>query len=193
MENVACRTLVRLYPISPAMADQWLVTEIARGASDPGALAVFRQAQSASSDVSLLTALYASTAISACCTAAQPGCVKGPLLSGHAMVRRRNVSLGLISGISQNYQGSSTWCRSSVTRRSVFYLPAPKPLNYLVQDMYGGPCMVLQGAKDPLNDARARAAALGAACPNVQVQLINGGHCPVQSLSLCVTVCVCVS
>lgn len=165
MENVACRTLVRLYPISPAMADQWLVTEIARGASDPGALAVFRQAQSASSDVSLLTALYASTAI----------------------------SLGLISGISQNYQGSSTWCRSSVTRRSVFYLPAPKPLNYLVQDMYGGPCMVLQGAKDPLNDARARAAALGAACPNVQVQLINGGHCPVQSLSLCVTVCVCVS
>ena len=37
-----CRTLVRLYPISPAMADQWLVREIFRGACDPGALAVFR-------------------------------------------------------------------------------------------------------------------------------------------------------
>ena len=65
--------------------------------------------------------------------------------------------------------------------RSVFYLPPPKPLNYLVQDLYGGPCMVLQGALDPLNDARARAAALQAACSNVEVQLIGGGHCPVCS------------
>ena len=39
--------------------------------------------------------------------------------------------------------------------------------------------MVLQGAMDPLNDARARAAALDAACSNVEVQLIAGGHCPV--------------
>ena len=41
--------------------------------------------------------------------------------------------------------------------------------------------MVLQGALDPLNDARARAAALQAACSNVEVQLIGGGHCPVRS------------
>lgn len=68
--------------------------------------------------------------------------------------------------------------------RSVFYLPPPKPLNHLVQDLYGGPCMVLQGALDPLNDARARAAALDAACSNVEVQLIDGGHCPVISPSL---------
>ena len=40
--------------------------------------------------------------------------------------------------------------------------------------------MVLQGAMDPLNDARARAAALDAACSNVEVQLIDGGHCPVR-------------
>jgi len=57
------------------------------------------------------------------------------------------------------------------------------PLNYLVQDLYGGPCMVLQGAMDPLNDAKARAASLEAACANVEVQLINGGHCPVRSLA----------
>ena len=62
--------------------------------------------------------------------------------------------------------------------RSVFYLPPPLPLNHLVADMYGGPVLVLQGAKDPLNDAMARAAALGAACSNVRVQLIDGGHCP---------------
>lgn len=66
----------------------------------------------------------------------------------------------------------------------MFYLPPPKPLNHLVQDLYGGPCMVLQGALDPLNDARARAAALDAACSNVEVQLIDGGHCPVISPSL---------
>ncbi|CAK0783042.1 hypothetical protein CVIRNUC_006237 [Coccomyxa viridis] len=108
LERSIAKTLVRLYPISPAMADQWLVREIFRGACDPGALAVFR---------------------------------------------------------------------------SVFYLPPPKPLNYLVQDLYGGPCMVLQGALDPLNDARARAAALQAACSNVEVQLIGGGHCPHDEVS----------
>ena len=70
--------------------------------------------------------------------------------------------------------------------RSVFYLPPPKPLNHLVQDLYRGPCMVLQGALDPLNDARARAAALQAACSNVEVQLIGGGHCPVRlSVHVC--------
>lgn len=33
--------------------------------------------------------------------------------------------------------------------RSVFYLPKPRPLNYLVQDLYGGPTLLLQGAKVP--------------------------------------------
>ena len=60
----------------------------------------------------------------------------------------------------------------------MFYLPAPLPLNHLVQDLYRGPVLVLQGARDPLNDAPARAAALDAACSNVRVQLIEGGHCP---------------
>jgi hypothetical protein len=66
----------------------------------------------------------------------------------------------------------------------VFYLPKPLPLNHLVGDLYGGPTMVLQGALDPLNDARARAHALQEACPNVRVRLLDGGHCPV-SLAHC--------
>ena len=77
------------------------------------------------------------------------------------------------------------WHLLQCCARSVFYLPPPKPLNYLVQDLYGGPCMVLQGALDPLNDARARAVALDAACSNVEVQLIDGGHCPVIRPSPC--------
>ena len=28
--------------------------------------------------------------------------------------------------------------------RSVFYLPKPRALNYLVSTMYGGPCLILQ-------------------------------------------------
>ena len=110
--------------------------------------------------------------------------------------------------------------------RSVFYLPKPRPLNYLVAERYGGPALVLQvcpkplqathlmlvqsapawriqggraacgtsgqacceqtlrgstrvgaqGARDPLNDAVQRASAIAAACPNVRVQLLDGGH-----------------
>ncbi|KAL3153511.1 hypothetical protein ABBQ38_011843 [Trebouxia sp. C0009 RCD-2024] len=62
--------------------------------------------------------------------------------------------------------------------RSVFYLPKPRPLNYLIQELYGGPTLVLQGAKDPLSNAVARAKELEAACRNVRVQMLNAGHCP---------------
>lgn len=41
-----------------------------------------------------------------------------------------------------------------VRRRSVFYLPKPRPLNHLVADLWGGPTLVLQGVLDPLNDAK---------------------------------------
>ncbi len=58
-------------------------------------------------------------------------------------------------------------------------MPKPLALNYLVAEKFGGPALVLQGAKDPLNDARSRAAELEAACPNIQVHLLDGGHCPV--------------
>lgn len=62
--------------------------------------------------------------------------------------------------------------------QSVFYLPKPRPLNHLVADLWGGPTLVLQGVLDPLNDAKGRAEALAAACPNVAVQLVDAGHCP---------------
>ncbi|BDA47584.1 probable pheophytinase, chloroplastic at C-terminar half [Coccomyxa sp. Obi] len=62
--------------------------------------------------------------------------------------------------------------------RSVFYLPKPLPLNHLVRDLYRGRALVLQGAKDPLNDARGRAAALQESCPNISVHLLDAGHCP---------------
>lgn len=38
--------------------------------------------------------------------------------------------------------------------RSVFYLPKPRPLSHLVADLWRGPTLVLQGALDPLNDAK---------------------------------------
>jgi hypothetical protein len=39
----------------------------------------------------------------------------------------------------------------------VFYLPKPRPLNYLVNELWGGPTAVIQGVLDPLNDAQVRA------------------------------------
>jgi pimeloyl-ACP methyl ester carboxylesterase len=60
--------------------------------------------------------------------------------------------------------------------RSVFYLPKPRALNYLL-DEFGGPVMVLQGALDPLNDAKGRAAKLGE-LTKAKVVLLNAGHCP---------------
>ncbi len=62
--------------------------------------------------------------------------------------------------------------------RSVFYLPKPRPLNHLVADLYAGPTLVLQGAKDPLNDAVARANAIQGSCPNAALHLLEAGHCP---------------
>lgn len=60
---------------------------------------------------------------------------------------------------------------------SVFYLPPPRPLNHLVQ-RFGGPVAVLQGALDPLNDARSRAKQIGELCPEARIELLQAGHCP---------------
>ncbi|KAL4435621.1 hypothetical protein ABPG77_002584 [Micractinium sp. CCAP 211/92] len=62
--------------------------------------------------------------------------------------------------------------------RSVFYLPPPRALNYLVADKFGGPALVLQGIKDPLNNAKLRAQELRRFCPNVEVVELDAGHCP---------------
>ena len=67
--------------------------------------------------------------------------------------------------------------------RSVFYLPPPRALNYLL-DTSRKPVLVFQGALDPLNDARGRAAALKNACrvADVQVELVEAGHCPMDEV-----------
>ena len=82
--------------------------------------------------------------------------------------------LGPSAAATQALKGALCCCLP----RSVFYLPAPLPLNHLVAELYGGPVLVLQGARDPLNDAPVRATALAAACSNVRVHLLDGGHCP---------------
>ena len=62
--------------------------------------------------------------------------------------------------------------------QSAFYLPPPRPLNYLINELYRGPTLVLQGALDPLNDAKKRAEDLKAASPATRVILLKAGHCP---------------
>ena len=62
--------------------------------------------------------------------------------------------------------------------RSVFFLPPPRPLNYLVSSLFQGPTLVLQGALDPLNDAKTRAHDIVESCPNANSVLLDAGHCP---------------
>lgn len=66
--------------------------------------------------------------------------------------------------------------------QSAFYLPPPRALNWLVTERFRGPTLVLQGALDPLNDARKRAADMASACKgagfDIDVVLLQAGHCP---------------
>jgi pimeloyl-ACP methyl ester carboxylesterase len=68
--------------------------------------------------------------------------------------------------------------RSADVFASVFYLPKPRPLNYLINNLWKGPTSVIQGVLDPLNDARARMKQLESECPGTRVWPINAGHCP---------------
>jgi len=56
-------------------------------------------------------------------------------------------------------------------------LPKPVSMNALF-DEYQGPILIAQGALDPLNDAKARAASFGAIRGNISVRLLELGHCP---------------
>lgn len=62
--------------------------------------------------------------------------------------------------------------------QSVFYMPRPRALDVLLVKEFKGPCLLLQGALDPLNDAKGRARALGDAVPGIEVRLLEAGHCP---------------
>ena len=61
--------------------------------------------------------------------------------------------------------------------KSVFFLKKPVPLNYLLSEMFQKPVLMLQGALDPLSDAVKKANSVQALCPNVQVDLLEAGHC----------------
>ena len=47
-----------------------------------------------------------------------------------------------------------------------------------MEQLFGKPTLVLQGAKDPLSNAVQRAREIEANCQNVSVTLLEAGHCP---------------
>lgn len=61
--------------------------------------------------------------------------------------------------------------------KSVFFIKRPRPLNYLLSEMYGGPVLLLQGALDPLNNAKDKGQRIQELCKNVQVEMVEAGHC----------------
>jgi pimeloyl-ACP methyl ester carboxylesterase len=56
-------------------------------------------------------------------------------------------------------------------------LPPPRPMNSLLED-YRGPVLIAQGVLDPLNDAKTRAYAYERIRPNISIDLLQLGHCP---------------
>jgi len=61
---------------------------------------------------------------------------------------------------------------------SVFYLPPPRALNYMINELYEKPTVLLTGGLDPLNDARGRTSQLSTLSPNAMVTVLEAGHCP---------------
>ena len=61
--------------------------------------------------------------------------------------------------------------------KSVFYLGVPTPLSSLLEEIKC-PTMVFQGTLDPLNDARGRAKQIKDLFPDVELELVEAGHCP---------------
>lgn len=62
--------------------------------------------------------------------------------------------------------------------KSGFYLAPPRPLPYMLNDLYGGPVLVVQGVLDILNDAGGRARKLEAAIGRASAVCLDAGHCP---------------
>lgn len=62
--------------------------------------------------------------------------------------------------------------------KSGFYLAPPRPLPYLLNQLYQRPVLIVQGVKDPLNKAADRADALEEAIDMSEKLCIAAGHCP---------------
>jgi pimeloyl-ACP methyl ester carboxylesterase len=63
----------------------------------------------------------------------------------------------------------------SVKKRQYETLNLPVSLQ---QGMFEGPVLIAQGILDPLNDAKGRARMFGDLRSGIDVEDINGGHCP---------------
>lgn len=80
--------------------------------------------------------------------------------------------------------------RSAEVFKAVFYLPPPRALNYLINEKYQKPTLVLQGANDPLNDSKGRAKQLEDACPNhVTVELLQASTADFHLVACQIDVC----
>jgi pimeloyl-ACP methyl ester carboxylesterase len=62
--------------------------------------------------------------------------------------------------------------------KSGFYLAPARPVPYMLNQLYKGPVLILQGVLDPLNNAAKRADLLEAAITNSEKICIEAGHCP---------------
>lgn len=58
---------------------------------------------------------------------------------------------------------------------SVFYLPPPRALNYLINEAYKKPTCLLTGGLDPLNDAKGRTSQLSGLVPDTMVIVCDAG------------------
>ncbi len=57
-------------------------------------------------------------------------------------------------------------------------MPKPRPLNYLVNDLFRKPTLVLSGRDDPLSDKIKQTQAICGTCSNATAVLLAAGHCP---------------
>ena len=174
--------LRKVYPVRPENADKFLNDEIYRASCDPCALQVRPQGQLllhawcvSSVDMQLLK----------CCSSVLFGAWRGCSTKVCNVLYLAHV---LRSCKMHDYQMTmpSAFIPTSVlptllsvqVLRSGFYLAPQRPLPYLLNQLYQGPVLILQGVLDPLNSARDRADTLEAAIPNATKVCIEAGHCP---------------
>lgn len=152
------KQLARLYPVRPFNADAFLNAEIYRASCDPCALQVRR----------LSAVLHLP-------------CTPCPCMLASARASTWHCAVTKICKIDTR-RNDTTKSKRKVTcvqvLRSGFYLSKPRPLPYLMNELYQGPVLVLQGVLDPLNKAQDRADKLEACIERATKVCIDAGHCP---------------
>jgi pimeloyl-ACP methyl ester carboxylesterase len=125
---------------------------------------------------------------------APPALLVNALTAALLWYLERNVPTTLARCYPVNPGNADAWLADEILRAaadpgaaavfaSVFYLPPPRSLGALVQRS-GVRTLILNGARDPLNDAVKRGRDLEAECARrglgaaVRLQLVEAGHCP---------------